>query len=382
MRVKKIVQPTYYDAFTCDPQKCKETCCARWQIEIDRETCLNYLNSSHPQIQKIAQEWIEVQSDAISDDEFAKIKMRKDMTCPFLNRDRLCQIVLELGPEALSKTCATFPRAVKQYEEQVERGLVMSCSVACELALRNQAGIELEEKPFEQDLTGLHFQDMTCVSAEAQKDFWKLRAEMIAIMKNRKWDLYERIFRIGALIAPKEMKTIPYGLADDQFYHLNQLLSMKFQEGDSIRFFSERYIDCLMQTLDVFGGLKESEQGAFFQKKERKLVNPMLKRLGYLFENYWVNYIFVFGEDFLLEENRWEAYLRMALLFGLMRLNVVGLAAGQEDLSEESILKLIQSMEKTFVPDQKYYQIALKYLREQKLDDAAGIASLITNHYK
>lgn len=382
MRVKKVIQPTYYEAFICDPQQCKETCCARWQIEIDRETCLHYVNSSHLRIQKIAQEWIEIQPDAISDEEFAMIQMRKDMTCPFLNQDRLCQIVLELGPEALSKTCASFPRVLKQYEEHVERGMVMSCSVACQLALRNPAGIEFQEKTIEQDLTALHFQDMRHFSGSVRKDFWELRADMIAIMKNRKWDLNERIFRIGARIAPKEMKTIPDGSADVQFYHLNQLLSMKFQKGDSIRFFSDRYIDCLMQTLDVFGSLMESEQGTFFQEQERKRVNPLLERLGYLFENYWVNYLFVFGEDFLLGENRWEAYLRMALLFGLMRLNVVGLAAGKEALSEESILKLIQSMEKTFVPDQQYYQIALKYLREQKLDDAAGIASLITNHYK
>lgn len=382
MKSKKNLQPTYYDQFVCNPVKCEETCCARWQIDIDRETCLKYKNCDNTQLQELAKESILIHSNALGEDDFARIKLQKDMTCPFLNKYQLCQIVLGLGDDALSKTCNTFPRTIKVYQDSVEQGLVMSCSVACELALQNPSGIELEEKSSDLDLSHLHFQDMESVSKSDLKEFRELRSEMIGIMKNRKWDLCERMFRIGALFQPKEMRKMPRGVAQEQFNHLNQLLSLKFNQGDTVRFFSNRYIACLMEILDTFGSVEETKQGSFFQMAEEKYAKSLFQEKGYLFENYWVNYLFIFGEDFLVKESRWRAYQKMALYFSLMRFNVMGLAVSHKGLSEKWILKLIQSMEKTFVPDQQYFESSMDYLEKNRLNNGAGIASLLTNYYK
>ena len=34
----KLLKPDFYDDFVCIASRCRDTCCAGWEIEVDEET--------------------------------------------------------------------------------------------------------------------------------------------------------------------------------------------------------------------------------------------------------------------------------------------------------------------------------------------------------
>jgi lysine-N-methylase len=120
-----------------------------------------------------------------------------------------------------------------------------------------------------------------------------------------------------------------------------------------------------MPVLDAFGGLDEKDAESLYRKGEIEYFQPFIKEKGYLLENYLVNYLFVFCHDFFDGERRWEGYLKFALIFGLMKFNMIGLGLAYQGLGQDLVLKLIQSLAKTFVPDRQYFYSALQYMKKQ-----------------
>lgn len=383
----RIIQPKYYSQFQCDPIRCQETCCQRWQILIDRETCLKYMNSENPIIQRLAPSAISLNPKAVGEEDYAMIQMNKELFCPFLNTEKLCEVVLNMGEEALSTTCRTFPRSIRKFHDRVERGLVMSCSVACELALQNKHGIEFEELTMEFDVRKHQFSDLSELEEAELENGFRLREIMIEMMKNRELDVSERVIGIGEFLMselgenPKEGKA-PESFViqpEQQFHHLNQILSMKFNDGDSIRFFSNRYIECLMPVLDAFGRADQKEIGRFYRKGKQDYLQPYLQEKGYIIENYLVNYLFTYSHEFFDQDRLWDAYLKFAVMFGLLKFNMIGLGIAEEGLRDQAVFKLIQSLSKTLLPDLQYFHSVFSYMREEKLDDCMGISMLIMN---
>lgn len=406
MKKKKqqMIQPTYYRNFQCDPDRCKETCCERWQILIDRETSLKYANSSHLAIKELAATGISRNAEAIGEDDYAVINLTKELTCPFLNQDSLCEVVLKMGDEALSKTCRTFPRSIWKVGGEWERGLVMSCSVACEIALQDGNGIRFEEVASEFSEKQVHVNYFTEFSEEEEYRGVFLREQMIGLMQNRAFGLSERVIQIGEFLEDVlrqgpyetmewnefcnltkmarervEKMSLPPTNLNWQFHHLNQILSMKFQKGDAIRFFSKRYIECLMPVLDVYSQINGTNSDDFYREGDRKYLQPYLNKKAYLLENYLVNYLFVYAHEFFDQERIWEAYLKFAVIFGLLKFNLIGLGLSQKELTDQTVLKLIQSFAKTFVPDRQYFDSVFRYMREEKIGDCMGLRMLLMN---
>ena len=44
----KKIYPEYYNKFKCIAGNCPDTCCAGWEIVVDKEHCEIYKNSSAP----------------------------------------------------------------------------------------------------------------------------------------------------------------------------------------------------------------------------------------------------------------------------------------------------------------------------------------------
>lgn len=126
----KIRYPEYYKNFHCIAGACPDTCCAGWEIPVDRKSEERYRN-----VRK---------SGKIKNKEFAK-KLKKhirngrilseEVTCPFLNEDGLCDMYIQLGPEALCHTCARHPRHMEDYGNLHEIVLLLSCPEVARLVL-------------------------------------------------------------------------------------------------------------------------------------------------------------------------------------------------------------------------------------------------------
>ncbi|MTI66341.1 MAG: hypothetical protein FH753_07040 [Firmicutes bacterium] len=402
----KILQPKYYSKFQCDPIKCHESCCERWKIIIDKSTYEKYIQSENKIIKEIVKTGLSINEESINDDDFAIINLNTEMACPFLNQDNLCEIFINIGESNLSKTCKSYPRAIILLEDKIERGLEMSCSVACELALLNENGIE-----FDYIMDTVNFNDMYVVTPSIdlrEKEIInEIKTSVIDILQIKTINLSEKVALVGEFLNQivgsnnslshsteetlsriEESKSLfkqgKVGIQKihniDQnkqsFHHLNNILSMKFKKGNSISFFSKRYVECLMEVLDAFEGEDEEFKKSYTRNYEKNL-KPYLDKKSYILENFLVNYVFIYGIELFKPGNIWTSYLKLCVTYGLLKFNLIGLATYNEQMNDDLALKLIQSLAKTIIQDKKYWQSVIKYLEEEKLDEYTKLITLI-----
>lgn len=111
--------------FKCIADKCRHTCCAGWEIDIDDETYELY--------QKLPGEMGDKIRASIEDGHFV---LDEDERCPFLNENNLCLIILNLGEDYLCDICHEHPRFYIENElGEYECGYGLSCEEAARLTL-------------------------------------------------------------------------------------------------------------------------------------------------------------------------------------------------------------------------------------------------------
>lgn len=120
--------PEYYRKFRCIAGDCPDTCCAGWEIVVDKTSEQRYrkiaAGSPRDPFSKKLKQYIR-DGRILSDAE----------TCPFLDRDGLCEMYRELGPESLCETCKRHPRHLEDYGNLQEMVLLLSCPEAARLVL-------------------------------------------------------------------------------------------------------------------------------------------------------------------------------------------------------------------------------------------------------
>ena len=119
--------PTIYHTFQCKADRCENTCCQLWTIDIDEVTAERYHTMTGPLGESLRQ--------AITvDDEGSHFVFSKEQPmCPLLNEQGLCKVVLELGEEGLCDTCHMHPRFYKYIEDLELCGVGLSCEATVEL---------------------------------------------------------------------------------------------------------------------------------------------------------------------------------------------------------------------------------------------------------
>lgn len=111
--------PSYYKEFRCIADRCQDSCCIGWEIDIDEET-LSYYKSVEGTFGKRLR-------DHMMTDEMNSFALRENGWCPFLNEQKLCDICIELGEEALCEVCTEYPRFTMEYKNVREKVLSLSC---------------------------------------------------------------------------------------------------------------------------------------------------------------------------------------------------------------------------------------------------------------
>lgn len=104
--------PDYMMDFKCIGKDCIDSCCTGWNVEIDKETYKNYINSPEKKINLISKKYL-VKNNTETNISFAKVK-NKNHSCPFLADNKLCDAYNLLGKESLSIGCSTYPRVIKK----------------------------------------------------------------------------------------------------------------------------------------------------------------------------------------------------------------------------------------------------------------------------
>ncbi|MBQ8859939.1 MAG: flagellin lysine-N-methylase [Ruminococcus sp.] len=121
------IYPNYYKEFKCIAGKCKHNCCIGWEIDIDEDT-LGFYNCVEGEFGKTLK-------DNINYCDIPHFKLGKNERCPFLNENNLCEIIINLGEDALCDICTQHPRFHNELPDRVESGLGLCCEEAARLIL-------------------------------------------------------------------------------------------------------------------------------------------------------------------------------------------------------------------------------------------------------
>jgi len=124
----KIREQSCYADFVCIAGDCPDTCCRSWEVVIDENTRA-YYDSLPGELGSY------VRSCLITDEEGDTCMKSRDGACPMLLENGLCLLQKELGEQALSRVCDRYPRFTHSFGALTERGISLSCPVACELIL-------------------------------------------------------------------------------------------------------------------------------------------------------------------------------------------------------------------------------------------------------
>lgn len=177
----KVYAPDYYTRFKCIADKCKHSCCVGWEIDIDEESVERYKRLDGSFGERV-RENISFNAD---DPHFITIDNEK---CPFLNECGLCDIIINLGEDALCEMCTYHPRFRNFFSDRVEIGLGLCCEAAAELILSQTHSVKTVE--LEESDEGL--EEMGADELE----FFEARKRLISVIQNRDIPIFQRLLDV------------------------------------------------------------------------------------------------------------------------------------------------------------------------------------------
>lgn len=309
-----IWKPEYYDEFTCSASDCRYTCCQEWTIAVDDQTKEKWKTLKIPE-SVVGIDGFSAKthlSDLVKrTQEGSIIDMgRHNKICPFLNGDKLCNIVLAYGEETISHTCHTFPRKCQQYEQHLEYALDLGCPEALELLWSKGAFSLVKEEV--SGLTGSMKELADTVSETGEED------ELLFLIREEAMKLIAR-----EDIPLEKAWIMLFGLMLD-FYEKEEKLNAEYVQG----MFSEKFLGKLKETvikagrdpIDHFTERNELFLDVSENYRKKYLYESVLKDLtdrADWFELTDDDYVFGTCEDF---EEIWkglEPKIRLVMLEGM-----------------------------------------------------------------
>ena len=134
-----VLQPTFYDKFSCLGSDCKNNCCTDWTIYFTKDEFRNIKRKMHSEeFKNIFQDAFEFKK---GENDRCTIKFDENKKCKFLDENRLCKIYQEVGPENMSWVCQIYPRIGIHYLDNYEIFLSVSCEEVINLLLEEKDGI-------------------------------------------------------------------------------------------------------------------------------------------------------------------------------------------------------------------------------------------------
>ena len=162
--------PDYYFKFKCTADQCEDTCCAGWQIGIDEASEQRY-RKEKGLFRRTLRKNINFHDSVF--------RQQPDGSCAFLREDGLCEMVLQMGEEALCRTCHYYPRHIEEFENEREITLSVSCPEVAKILMSRREPVHFLHKEDEKEET---YPDYDPIFFDQLQE---AREVMIQILQNR-----------------------------------------------------------------------------------------------------------------------------------------------------------------------------------------------------
>lgn len=170
----------YFEDFYCLADQCPNTCCANWNIPIDRQTRDHYM--------ELEGEMGELARRVLKGETF---KNQNDR-CPFLQENGLCSMILAANgsQEDLSYVCRTYPRKIANYGNERHISLSVSCPMAARLLMQCRDGIQFIEKTVDEPPM------MNSIDPAWFRELLQIRQNTITIVQSKETSLCKNIDKL------------------------------------------------------------------------------------------------------------------------------------------------------------------------------------------
>lgn len=160
-----------YNQFRCIAEKCTDSCCAGWEVDVDETAQSYYRTLEGPLGDRLRQ----VLRDGAM--------ILENGRCPMWRQDGLCEIQAQLGHDALCQVCREYPRLYMDYGDFAEWGLELSCPEAARLIFQDLS-VTQEAMP-----DG----EMPEYDPEVMEILQKSRAELLAFWEQTHWTVPQQL---------------------------------------------------------------------------------------------------------------------------------------------------------------------------------------------
>lgn len=203
----KVVYPEYFKNFRCIASECEDTCCAGWEVVVDKASAEKY---------KCAKGEIgeRLRNEMKTDSEGDIIFTLKNGRCPFLDECNLCDIYKALGENSLCHTCTMFPRFVEDYGGTSEMGLGLACPEAARMIVNFSGSRELQSE-FNSDAPM-----MNSIDPEEYFTFVSLRKKLFVLADDSSLSFEEKLIKLLTLCGDENPRIPKAG------EYINKLLSL------------------------------------------------------------------------------------------------------------------------------------------------------------
>ena len=374
---KTTLSPKFMSSFNCIGSACEDTCCAGWNVDIDRDTYKKYQKIEDPELAQKLKRSLVKKTAAKGNHPFASIKMTPVGNCPFLDPEKMCSIQKKLGPSYLSSTCDVYPRIRASFNDHYRFSATLSCPEAARLCVGSPDGMEIQELPVDADAHQNMMQLMPNQNERSLsiEDF--TRRMVNKVINNLVKDLLlpiETTIIIYGFMAQKFLSSEAFKMPQappslkallDYAEDLKKAFSGTELNNPNAALLKLRILTkiTVVQTHakgSRFGGLVQAASGAIFkgttdfsqatENYQRFLMEkyrPADSQNPFALRNYVLNYIFtnrsfVAGDPF-------KAFQELAFRFGVMKLLLIGLAGSKEEpISIADYVTVISAVSRAF----------------------------------
>ncbi len=206
----KLYAPKYFKKFKCIADKCSHNCCVGWEIDIDKNTLEKYKGLENG--------YGTVILSSISMEETPHFKLNNCESCPHLNKNGLCEIIINLGEEYLCDICREHPRFYN-FTNVAEVGVGLSCPEAARIVLSSPDFADFEE------IGEVEAEDDNALFNGCHE-----RQKIYAILQNPNYNYTESLEKI--------YQEYSIDAGDDSLW-LEKLDSLEYLDNEHKKFFSD-----------------------------------------------------------------------------------------------------------------------------------------------
>lgn len=181
--------PTFYRDFKCIANRCTDSCCIGWEIDID--------SAAYDKYRLMPESF---QKNIAVCDGVAHFVLTQDERCPFLQKDGLCKIILEHSEDMLCDICREHPRFYEWYGEYKDAGVGLCCEEAVRLLFEGDGVLEYESVETE-EATDDDTPEEVC------EEMFALRQRLFSVINRRDLPFTERVKKCFGETGVKDVGT-------------------------------------------------------------------------------------------------------------------------------------------------------------------------------